>query len=188
VGETVLPANQEIILPGIEGDSLELDLEIEPKLARWVQLNVLRSPKAQEQTSITYYNYDRKLSIWYDTKAVVCLDGSRSSTSPDVWVRPPEMVVLEPKARNGAAAPSATSPGNPLKLRVFIDRSVVEVFVDGKHYLAMRVYPNRRDSLGVSVRAQGQDALLSKLAAWQMKSIWPGERRLAGWPGGQKGR
>jgi beta-fructofuranosidase len=60
----------------------------------------------------------------------------------------------------------------PLKLRVFVDRSVVEVFVNGKLYLAMRVYPGRKDSVGVSVRAQGQDAVLKKLDAWQMQSIW----------------
>jgi beta-fructofuranosidase len=48
----------------------------------------------------------------------------------------------------------------------------VEVFANEKLYLAMRVYPGRADSLGVSVRAQGQDAVLRKLDAWQMKSIW----------------
>ena len=63
--------------------------------------------------------------------------------------------------------------GEPLKLRVFIDRSVVEVFVNGRQYLAMRVYPGRQDSVGVSVHAQGQDAVLKSLDAWQMQSIWP---------------
>ena len=61
----------------------------------------------------------------------------------------------------------------PLKLRIFIDRSLVEVFANGRQYLAMRVYPGRKDSLGVSLRAQGQDAVLNSLDAWQMKSIWP---------------
>ena len=61
----------------------------------------------------------------------------------------------------------------PLKLRVFVDRSVVEVFVKGKLYLAMRVYPSRQDSVGVSLRAQGQDAVLKRLDAWQMQAIWP---------------
>jgi hypothetical protein len=37
----------------------------------------------------------------------------------------------------------------------------------------MRVYPGRQDSVGVSLRSQGQDALLKKLDAWQMQSIWP---------------
>jgi beta-fructofuranosidase len=123
-------------------------------------LNVLRSPKAEEQTSITFYNYDRKLAFWYPTQGVVCLDGSRSSTRPDVWPRPPERAVLE---RNSEL----------LRLRVFVDRSVVEVFVNGRLYLAMRAYPGRADSLGVSLQAQGQDALLKRLDAWQLRPIWP---------------
>jgi beta-fructofuranosidase len=173
LGETRLPANEDVVLEAIKGDTLELELEIDPQLSRWVQLNVLRSPDAAEQTSITFYNHDRKLSIWYDTKAVVCLDGSRSSTDPEVWLRPPESVVLDRGSRDWATAPTATTPGQPVKLRVFVDRSVVEIFVNGRFYLAMRVYPARSDSVGVSLRAQGQDAVLRNLDAWQMKSINP---------------
>ena len=130
-----------------------------------MQISVLRSPDAEEQTSITFHNYDRKLSTgrnlpWYYARSVVCLDGSRSSNLPDVLFRPPEMVVME-------------RGGESLKLRIFIDRSVVEVFINEKQYLAMRVYPGRNDSVGVSVRAQGQHAVLKKLDAWQMQSIWP---------------
>lgn len=175
IGETVLPANQEIVLEAVKGDTLELDVELDPHLARWVQLNVLRSPNAEEQTSITFYNFDRKLSIWYDTKAVICLDGTRSSTLPDVWLRPPERADVDYGSRDWNSAPTATTHGKPLNLRVFVDRSVVEVFVNGKHYLAMRVYPGRQDSVGVSIRAQGQEAVLKKLDAWRMKSIWPAE-------------
>ena len=46
-------------------------------------------------------------AIWYDTKAVVCLDGSRSSQRPDVWLRPPERTVAK------------RAPGELLRLRVF---------------------------------------------------------------------
>lgn len=172
LGETILPANKELVLDTIQGDALELELDIDPKLSRWVQLNVLRSPNAEEQTSITFYNFDRKLSIWYDTKAVICLDGSRSSTLPDVWPRPPERAEVDYGSRNWDSAPTETTLGKRLKLRVFVDRSVVEVFVNEKHYLAMRVYPGRKDSLGVSIRAQGQEALLKKLDTWRMRSIW----------------
>ena len=144
----------------IKGNALELELEIDPRESRWVQLNVLRSPDAQEQTSITFYNYDRVLSVWYHTPAIICLDASRSSESGDVWLRPPEKATLQRGAE-------------PLTLRVFVDRSVVEVFANEKQYLAMRVYPGRADSLGVSLRAQGQDAVLERLNAWEMKAIWP---------------
>jgi beta-fructofuranosidase len=38
--------------------------------------------------------------------------------------------------------------------------------------VAARVYPGRKDSLGVSLRAQGNRAKLLALDAWQMKSIY----------------
>ena len=159
VSDMVLPANEEVVLDGIQGDTMELDVEIDPKMARWVQLSILRSPNAEERTTITFYNYDRRLSIWYHTPGVISLDGSNSSTNSDVWLRPPEKAVME-------------RGDEPLRLRVFIDRSVVEVYANDKQYLAMRVYPDRDDSVGVSLRAQGQDALLKRIDAWQMKSIW----------------
>ena len=69
-------------------------------------------------------------------------------------------------------APVYLEPDEPLRLRVFIDKSVVEVFVNGRQCLALRVYPGRADSIGVSLRAQGRDAELKSLDAWQMKSIY----------------
>ncbi|MBL7697178.1 MAG: glycoside hydrolase family 32 protein [Chitinophagaceae bacterium] len=160
VGQTALPANKEIVLKTIQGNSMELNVEIDPEMSHWVQLNVLRSAHAEEQTSITFYNYDRKLTYWYDTQAEVVLDGSRSSTLNDVWVRPPERAVIDRGEKL-------------LKLRVFIDKSVVEVFVNGRQYLAMRVYPGRDDSVGVSLLAEGRNATLKSLDAWEMKPIWP---------------
>jgi beta-fructofuranosidase len=160
IEDMAMPANNEIVLPQISGKALELEAEIDPKESRWVQLNVLRSANAEEVTSITFYNYDRKLAYWYHTKGVVCLDGSHSSARPDVWMRPPERADLE-------------RGEEMLRLRVFVDHSVVEVFVNEKVYLAMRVYPGRHDSTGVSIRAGGQDARVKKLDAWEMKSIYP---------------
>jgi len=160
-----LPANREIVLKDIRGDAMELALEIDPMEARTVQLNVLRSAHAEEQTTITFFNIGRKLSIWYDTPAAIALDGTRSSTLSDVWLRPPEQTQVERRADD--------PKGGPLRLRVCIDRSVVEVFVNDRHYLAQHVYPGRRDSLGVSLRAQGQDAVLRRLEAWQMTPVWP---------------
>ncbi len=163
VGRTVLPANKEIVLDAVKGNAMELAVELAPQDARWVQLNVLWSPNAEERTSITFYNHDCNLGNWYATPSVIVLDGSRSSTRPDVDIRPPERATLG-KGRD-----------EPLRLQIFIDRSVVEVFANSKQYLAMRVYPGREDSLGVSLRSQGRDAILNCLDAWQMKTIWPVE-------------
>jgi beta-fructofuranosidase len=58
-------------------------------------------------------------------------------------------------------------------LRIFIDRSSVEDFVNDRQCVAMRVYPGRKDSLGVSLHSHGSESLLKSLDAWQMKSIYP---------------
>ena len=88
------------------------------------------------------------------------IDTSLSSTLPDVRCRAPE------------TAQVALDGKETLKLHVFLDRSVVEVFVNGRQCVAVRVYPGREDSVGVSLRAQGTDATLKSLDAWQMKSIY----------------
>jgi beta-fructofuranosidase len=59
-----------------------------------------------------------------------------------------------------------------LTLRVFVDKSVVEVFVNGKQCVAVRVYPERADSVRVSLRAQGRDVGLLTLDFWQMANIY----------------
>jgi beta-fructofuranosidase len=63
--------------------------------------------------------------------------------------------------------------GEPLRLRVFIDRSIVEVFANGRQCLTLRAYPTRQDSTGVSVFARGSEAHLVSLNAYQMRSVWP---------------
>lgn len=161
VSEMRLPANEEIVLPAIKGNAMELNLEIDPGKARSVQIDVLRSPGAEETTSITFYNYESNpTNWWYSTPEEVVLDNTRSSMLQDAWPRPPERAIV-------------TRDIGSLKLRIFIDRSVVEVFVNGRQYFATRVYPGRKDSLGVSLRAQAADATLKFLDAWQMKTIWP---------------
>ena len=60
-----------------------------------------------------------------------------------------------------------------LKLRIFLDRSVVEVFANDRVCLASRIYPTRADSRGLTLFARGGSARLSSLDAWEMRSIWP---------------
>jgi beta-fructofuranosidase len=165
IGATPLPANQEVVLDGVQGNAMEILAEIDTKGGPIVEMKVLRSPGQEEFTRITYFRHGGLTRRRMDGKrfrdSVVTIDSTYSSTLPDVGPRPPE------------TAPVAIGPGEPLELRVFVDRSVVEVFVNGKQCIAVRVYPGREDSLGVSLRAQGRDATLKSLDAWQMKSIYP---------------
>jgi len=163
VAATELPANQEVVLEGIRGNAMEVVAEIDTKGAPVVEMNVLRSPNREEFTRITFYRNGgyarRNVGGKRFRDSVITIDSSYSSTLPDVASRPPE------------TAPVTLEPDEPLKLRVFVDRSVVEVFVNGRQCIAVRVYPGRDDSLGVSLRSQGRDATLKSLDAWQMKNI-----------------
>ena len=47
-----------------------------------------------------------------------------------------------------------------------------EVFVNNKQSLAVRVYPELEDSIGISLKSQGRPAILQQLHAWQMNSIY----------------
>ncbi|MQG81584.1 MAG: glycosyl hydrolase family 32 domain protein, partial [SAR202 cluster bacterium] len=85
---------------------------------------------------------------------------SYSSILPDALSRAPETTTI------------TLGHNEPLQLRIFIDRSVVEVFVNDKACAAVRVYPGLSDSTGVSIRAQGSEARLLSLDAWNMKNIY----------------
>ncbi len=150
-----LPANKEVVLKNISGNAMEIVAEIDPTGAPMIELNVLRSPKKEEFTRIAFFR-----NRGYRGASLITIDSSYSSLSPDVASRAPE------------TAPVRIGRDEPLKLRVFIDKSVVEVFVNGKQCVAMRVYPGRKDSIGVSLRSQGRDAKLKSLDAWQMKNIY----------------
>ena len=163
VGRTALPANREVVLQDVRGNSMELVAEIDPGGAPMVELNVLRSPGREEFTRIGFYperGFRDRIHGTAACDSLITLDNTYSSTAPDVLSRAPE------------TAPLRLAPQEKLRLRIFIDRSVVEVFANGRQCLAERVYPERSDSVGVSLRSQGAPAVLESLDAWQMDGIY----------------
>jgi len=189
IGVMKLPANKEVVLNKINGNAMEISAEINLKGSQLVELNVLRSPKREEFTRIIFYK-NKGFSKGLDYRSgegtavmpadliplatgekpgprptnprmsLISIESSFSSTLPDVQVRAAE------------TAPVLLNEDERLKLRIFIDKSVVEVFVNGKQCVAMRIYPEREDSKGVSILSHGQDAELTSIEAWQMKSIY----------------
>lgn len=184
-----LPANKEVMLDQISGNAMEIRAEIDLKDSELIEMDVLRSPNKEEYTRIIIYKEkgfskglqyasvpgtammpedliqvvtgkEYKQSDRSIRESLISIESSYSSVLPDVEVRAPE------------TASFALDPDETIKLRVFIDKSVVEVFVNGKQVVAMRVYPGREDSKGVSMRSRGNYAKLISLDAWQMKNIY----------------
>jgi beta-fructofuranosidase len=139
-------------LEGGRGDRLEIAAEIDPGAAAETGLIVRAAPDQAEQTRI-YYDRVRQRLI---------LDGSRSSLS-------------DTARREVHSGPLALAPGEPFRLRIFLDSSVIEVFANERVCLTARVYPVRPDSLGLAVFAEGGAARLITMDMWEMASIWPDE-------------
>ena len=183
---TELPANEEVVLEGIEGSAYGVDCSSSmPRTRRWsnstsFDLRPGRSILASRSTrtadsesspnqpspvrcstarkpAVQAHSQPRPIEV---RESLLTLDTSYSSTLPGALSRAPE------------TAPIRLEPDEPLQLRVFIDHSVVEVFANGKQCVAARVYPGRRDSTGVSLRAQGSPAELRSLDAWKMRNIY----------------
>jgi beta-fructofuranosidase len=61
----------------------------------------------------------------------------------------------------------------PLRLRVFVDKSVVEVFANGRQAAMRRIYPSRPDSVGVRLFSNGGEARVTSLEAWEIAASNP---------------
>ncbi len=149
-------ANQELILEGIAGKAIEIKIEMNIRQAREAGFYVLRSPAGEEKTKISVMNVFH--GKFPDS---LLIDTTQSSLRTDISSRPPENAPL-PLRQDGI-----------VELRIFIDRSMVEVFADSQQFAAVRVCPQREDSRGVSIFAKGDRIILNSLECWQMKAISP---------------
>ena len=133
-----------LYVPGVRHFGMVYDAQV-------FEISVCSSPDADEQTVISYSRDDGCLA----------LDVSNSSLSPDFVGRE------EQRASLGLAT------GEALKLRLFLDRSIVEVFANSRLCLTKRIYPSRPDSLGVRLSARGGTTTVRSMDVWQMTPVWP---------------
>ena len=143
-GNLEVKADSELAVVGIGGNSLELDLEMTARDARQFGLKVCCSPGGEEQTVIYYDAADKKLKV----------DTTKSS--------------LTEGPKGVEAGPFELQADEALKLRVFVDKSVVEVFANGRQAVMRRIYPSRADSVGVTLFSTGGPAIVPILEAWEM--------------------
>lgn len=64
--------------------------------------------------------------------------------------------------------PFELKAGEMLSLRVFVDKSIVEVFANERQVVTRRIYPTRDDSVNVSLFSNGGPTEVTRLRAWEM--------------------
>jgi beta-fructofuranosidase len=132
------------------GDCLEILAEIDPGDAPQAGLRLRIAPDRSEQT-LVYYDRAQRL---------ICVDRSQSSTAASA-------------DRGIQSGPFLLGRREPLRLHIFLDGSVVEIFANDRFCLTARIYPENRHSMGVALHASGGTARIVSLDSWEMRPISP---------------
>jgi len=143
-------ADSEKTLETIQGNTIELLIEMVPDGAKQCGVKVCCSPDGEEQTLVYYDVAERKLKI--DTRHSSIGEGPKS-----VEGGPFELV-----------ASPLCGDREILQLRVFVDKSVVEVFANDRQAVMRRIYPKREDSVGVALFSNGGATQVKSVKAWEM--------------------
>ena len=163
-GPLALEPGQDFRLDGIAGDRVELEVDIEPAEGGSVGVKVLLSPDGAEQTVILFDSATATLSV----------DTTLSSLNEDLFQQDPIIFWTGDGKQQDVRvqrAPLALDSGESLKLRIFIDRSILEVFANDRQCLTQRVYPTRDDSRGVALFCGGGRSTVLSVSGWQMHRI-----------------
>ncbi len=144
-----LDAAAPFVPAGVGGDALELIVEFALGDAAELGVKVRCSPDRREWTSIVY---DRE-------RASLAIDRRHASLSDDCQ-------------RDACGDRLDLAAGEPLRLHIFLDRSVIEVFANGRACLTGRIYPALADSLEVELFARGGSAEVRSLDIREVRSIW----------------
>ncbi len=108
--------------------------------------------KSTRDDRIRYYYY------WWDSSFL--------SLSEALQRLPEQQRIVEAQE-----APFELATGEPLKLRIFLDRSVLEVFANDRQCVTQRIYPSRSDSLGVALFSRGGSVHVRSVKAWDMAPV-----------------
>jgi beta-fructofuranosidase len=153
-----VPAGAPVAIDDVRGDSLEIEIQLRPENARRLGLKIRRSPAGEEETV-----------IFCDRDAgTLGVDVAKASLDKGIVYRTFCIRGGENPPVTAQIAPFALAEGEELRLRVFLDRSVLEVFANRRQCLTQRIYPSRADSLGVAIFAEGGDATVKSLTAWDL--------------------
>ncbi|OZJ06022.1 hypothetical protein BZG36_01108 [Bifiguratus adelaidae] len=132
-----------------------------PSSASKLGFNVLASADGSEKTTI-YYN---------PSNSSINVDRSLSTNRSDIYDTAPE---------SGAFAlyNLKKKKTEVLRLHIFVDNSIVEVFANDRFALTTRVYPSQLNSTGISLFAEGDIGdvanVVKTMDIWQVSgNAWP---------------
>lgn len=133
----------ELNLDEFGGELMELEITVHPGSAKQFGIKVACSEDGQEQTRL-YYDFNEQKLLCDTTQSSLGFGRKTIEGGPFVLLNE-----------------------EPLVLRVFVDRSIVEVYANDRQAVARSIYPTLRGK-GVQLFANGGDVVVRSIKAWDM--------------------
>jgi sucrose-6-phosphate hydrolase SacC (GH32 family) len=150
-------AGQSVTLENVAGNSLELNITIDPGKAKRFGVKVFCSADGREQTPIVV---DRE-------KGLLMIDMKTSSLDKPVYKE--FVMIREPNPPvTGENAPFTVEKGEKVTFRIFLDKSMVEAFANGRQCITQVIYPTLKDAIHVQVFAEDAPIKVEELKSWKL--------------------
>ncbi len=141
--DITVKAGSEVKLDGFGRELLELEIDMQPGKATKFGVKVCCSEGGEEETRLYCDVTAKKLLV----------DTTKSSIGFG--------------RKNIEGGPFELKKGEALTLRVFVDRSIVEVYANDRQAVARRIYPTLGGK-GVRLFAEGGDVKVLSVKAWEL--------------------
>jgi sucrose-6-phosphate hydrolase SacC (GH32 family) len=155
-------AGQSVMLNKVSGNMLEMDITIDPGQAKRFGVKVFSSKDGIEQTPIV-------IDL---TKNILQIDMQKSGINRPVYEEF-AMAFASPDPKNNPViltedAPFSLKTGEKIHLRVFLDKSMLEVFANGRQCITQVLYPSLKDAVNVQVFADDAPVKVESIKAWKL--------------------
>ena len=152
-----------MVIDGLFSDCMELNLTIDSLKSDRFGLKLFCSPDGEEQTTIVYDHAQKEFVV----------DFERSSTNQELSYPCGQFGTLLSAGNFKQTVPYNLGRKQALNLNIFVDRSVIEIFVNGDICIVQRVYPTREDSQEVRLFTKDRPIRITNITKWDMEATNP---------------
>jgi len=148
----------------LKGKAMQIQLEMSGGSKSAYGVKVFSSPDGKEETVIKYDPVTKELVIDFAKSAI---SGKGQSKMRPNCMRPPELEGFLTDVSE-QRAPFELLEGETLMLDIFIDRSIIEVFANGRQCVTQVVYPEMPESDRIKLFSGDEKVKVDRVQAWKL--------------------
>lgn len=159
--DLTLSENEEVVIEEFASDCMEVKMTIEPYEATQFGIKLFCSEGGEEETIIIYDTHRKEFVIDFEKGS-----GDKNLAYPCG----PEVLT---RGNLRQTIPYDLAGNKALDFNIFIDKSIIEIFVNSDICLVQRVYPMREDSKHVRLFTRDNKISAKDLVKWDMDATNP---------------